>query len=195
MMYRYASHYRDKDRHYHTLHHVMEMLELLHVGKCRGIDTPLIEPLYLHQYSDEIEAAIIIHDAIYRMDAPKGDNERASYELWREENGDDWIIESLVMATVDHMPPKDSSHPLYYPICVMIDLDLSPLGMCWDEFCVNTENLKLEALAAGISEAEWEIGRRRFVQSMLDRKRIFHTTMMYSALEDIARDNLKRSLL
>ncbi|MBK8975753.1 MAG: hypothetical protein IPM29_07490 [Planctomycetes bacterium] len=165
--------YCEPHRRYHTIEHIASMLWM-------GRELAL---------SEEQLAAIWYHDAIY--DVPATDNEERSAELARTQlTAAGFGIERaatvarIVLDTARHLPSIPQSE-------AVIDLDLAPLAVPPERFDANAVALRIEY--ACVDDATFEQGRRRALQSLLDRPRIFWTPFG-AHLEPLARANLRRAL-
>ncbi|UTC29775.1 hypothetical protein BAJUN_01450 [Bajunvirus bajun] len=201
--------YNRPGRFYHTAHHVLELLELHETGMTRGVHVPgYIRPNF-GMYDPALISAIVAHDCVYKPGAPKGQNETASVQAWRDMVraspqgvAAEWdtAVEKIIMATVDHIPPAPSSETsiiVHDAIKHMIDLDMSVLAADPAEFEQNTENVRLEAnygLTLGIAWMDFKRARNVFFQSVLDQPSIFFTPQFHVALEEKARHNLRTAI-
>ncbi len=165
--------YCEPHRRYHGLEHPAHMLW---IGRNQAL-------------TDEQIAAVWFHDAIYEPRAT--DNEERSATLattqlaalgWPSRSIE--LVERMVLDTKRHLPTIDESR-------AVVDLDLEPLSETWEIFQRNAIHLRVEFLHLG-DEAFHE-GRRRFLEAMLARERIY-STPWGARLEVRARRNLERAL-
>lgn len=172
--------YCEPHRRYHSLHHVLEMLEYYH------------EFVALHSnqltYDPAQVLAIWYHDAIY--EPTRKDNEEASARLMLTQLGplgvDPEVLEAaaqIIRDTVTHEPSSLRS-------ALVLDLDLLPLSADWDRFMHDTGLIREEY--GHVPESDWVEGRRKFIANMLNRPRIY--TGMPDEVESTARNNLLRQL-
>ena len=163
--------YTEPHRRYHDLRHVADML-------CKGEELDL---------STEQAMAIWFHDAIY--DPTSKTNEADSAVLaverltaigWSEDRIK--IVERIVLDTCGHVPSIEESKKV-------IDLDLSTLGGSWESYQRNGDNIRQEY--GSVSDEDWNAGRGAWLESMMNRERIFWTDWG-APLEKEARANLKR---
>lgn len=139
--------------------------------------------------TDEQIAAVWFHDAIY--DPSRKDNEERSAALaveqltmlgWPEHSVRS--VEAIVLDTKRHTPTSDASR-------AVIDLDLEPLSETWDVFQRNALHVRVEY--RDIDDETFHQGRRRFLEEMLGRERLYWTT--WGARYELpARRNLQRAL-
>ena len=198
-----------RDLAYHNAFHPLEMLELHATGKARGIEIPnYASPALMmtddYSYDDylwdehSLIDAIVAHDVIYNPGAPKGENERASFEKWLEvgTHNPGLLMEPLIMATATHDPDsvevKDESHRRL--VEHMIDLDMSVLGSTREEFDRNSANVAQEFMTLGYTAEQCRAGRLKFFESVLKQDRIFFTPQFYDNLEAKARQNMTEDL-
>ena len=194
-----------RDLAYHNVYHPLELLELHATGKTRGIEIPnyaspsvMMTGEYDHDDylwdESSLIGAIICHDVIYNPGAPKGENERASFEKWLEvgKHNPGLLMEPLVMATATHDPDSvnvsDENHR--HLVAHMIDLDMSVLGSSREEFDRNSANVAQEFSLLGFTPEQCKSGRLNFFESVLKQDRIFFTPQFYDTLEQKARTNM-----
>lgn len=194
-------HYNVPGRFYHTVSHVLELLELHTFGSTRGVSIPFYSkrrPVFGEWEESALRSAIVAHDAVYEIGREKGYNERASYDLWGQVTGlrPSYPMELLVEVTIHHDPnlicAPDAEH--FHLLAHMSDLDMSALAVDWDEFEFNSENICREFLHGGVSLADYTKGRIAFLKKTLAQPRIFHTDLFHEALENTARNNMRRAL-
>ncbi|MCB9935422.1 MAG: hypothetical protein H6840_06995 [Planctomycetes bacterium] len=165
--------YTEPHRRYHDLRHIADML-------CKGAALGL---------SDEQVMAIWFHDAIYRPGSKTNESDSAELAVkrlsalgWSRERVQ--VVERIVLDTCGHVPSIEESKQV-------IDLDLSTLGGSWESYQRNGRNIRQEF--AQVSEADWNAGRGAWLNTMLDRERIFWTPWG-RPLEQEARANLRHDL-
>jgi len=90
------------------------------------------------------------------------------------------------------MATKHPSTPKDLPSQIMVDVDLSLLAVSWPDFVENSGDIRHED--GHVTEKDWRLGRRSFLQSMLQRPRLYFTDYFHELLEEHARENLQRSL-
>lgn len=181
---------------YHNVYHPLELLELHATGKTRGIEIQNYTggPRILDEWAaNDLIRAIVCHDVVYVPGAPKGKNERASFDKWCEVSRcrPSKLLEALVMATASHDPNSVDVHESERQIVEhMIDLDMSPLASTREEFDRNSANVAQEFMTLGYTPDECRVGRLKFFESVLKQDRIFFTTLFHDALEAKARQNM-----
>ncbi len=166
-------------RKHHNIAHIADML-----GEFDTIKSDLDNP-------DSVEAAIWYHDAIY--DSSEKNNEEESMCLMKEsfvkiEVPDDFIENTgeLILVT------KHDKKPLEKDAMYLVDLDLSILGKPEREFDEYERNIRDEYF--WVDEDDFRAGRKRLLQSFLDRESIYSTDTFKKRFEDQARVNISRSI-
>jgi predicted metal-dependent HD superfamily phosphohydrolase len=171
--------YSEAHRKYHTVRHLDECLD--------GLNE--IRSLAVHAH--EIEIALWFHDAIY--DVTRHDNEERSAA---------WIqnaalsrglpvevanrLHALVMVTKHNAIPTDTDSKL------LVDIDLSILGAepaRFDEY-----ERQIRAEYAWVEEELFRTERRRILEQLIARPRLFNSEHFFLRCESQARSNLQRSL-
>lgn len=188
-----------RDLAYHNVYHPLELLELHATGKTRGIEidnygSPFIDDEWVE---NDLIRAIVCHDVVYNPGAPKGENERASFDKWCEVSRcrPGIMLEPLVMATATH-DPYSVKHDTRYTRIIehMCDLDMSVLGSTREEFDRNSANVAQEFMTLGYTAEECRAGRLKFFESVLAQETIFYTPQFHDALEAKARQNMTEDL-
>ena len=189
-----------RDLAYHNVYHPLELLELHATGKTRGIEIPNYTggPYVDDEWvANDLIRAIVCHDVVYNPGAPKGENERASFEKWCEVSKcrPGILLEPLVMATATHQPYDVKAPDEYRRLIMhMIDLDMSVLGSTREEFDRNSANVAQEFMTLGYTAEQCRAGRLKFFESVLKQDRIFFTPQFYDNLEAKARQNMIEDL-
>jgi len=165
--------YNEPHRHYHNIEHIAFML---HLGR----------DLHL---TDEQTLAIWFHDAVYDVHSKTNEEDSAALAVelltadgYPPEKID--LVERMVLDTKAHRPTIEPSQ-------LVVDLDLAPLGLPWDQFAANTEKIHREFCELPVAQVDAD--RRRFFEAMLATDRIFSSSWG-STLEAQARQNLARSI-
>lgn len=171
-------HYTEPHRAYHNLKHIDHCLKELDTVRSLA-DNP-----------DLIELAIWFHDAIY--DPRSKENEVQSAQLavdTAKKAGLDRIAESLsalILATRHDGAPSDKDQQ------ILVDVDLSILGQPSAIFLEYEKNIRREY--SWVAENDFRVGRRKVLQSFLDRPYIYWTSVLRKKYELKARTNLKASI-
>ncbi len=166
-------------RRYHTLHHLRECL------------TTFDEVREQAQRPGEIDLALWFHDAFY--DPLRQDNEERSAQWARDAVLEAGLpqdvadrVYALVMATRHEGIPDDPDARL------LVDVDLASLGADAQRF--DDDDQQIRAEYAHVPEPEYRVGRRRVLGNFLARRRLYSTDYFHDALEERARDNLRRAI-
>ena len=167
--------YSEPHRHYHTAAHIDHCLALL--DEFRPLAT---RPA-------EVELAIWFHDAVYRP--LSRDNEEQS-AVWADtflENNNvvpdvRQRVTALIRATVHDASPNDDDAAL------LVDIDLSILGA--DEQTYRQYEDAVRREYRWVPGPVFRRGRRRILQSFLERDRIYSVEPLAQRFESRARDNL-----
>jgi predicted metal-dependent HD superfamily phosphohydrolase len=169
--------YGEPHRHYHTLSHIANLLQLL--GEHEGIAD-----------SDAVTLAILFHDAVY--DPARQDNEAASATLAREQlrllGFPQQLlakVERYILAT-EHGPSVPAAGDA--DLQVLLDLDLSVLAAAPDRYGAYAQSIRQEY--AVVPDELYRPGRRRVLESFLARRHIYLTERLRALWEAPARANL-----
>lgn len=184
--------YAESHRAYHTQQHLWECLAWLERFESQA------------ERPAEIAIALWFHDAIYRPS--RHDNEAlcadwARSAVWAAgiseaaaasaATGRDSTvaerIHALVMATRHQALPQGQDQ------LVLIDIDLAILGAPASRFDEYERQVRIEY--AEVPDDAFRRGRRRILQSFLDRPALYGTPMGKQCFEAQARSNLQRSIM
>lgn len=168
--------YGESHRRYHTLVHIVEMLDC-HTESRHLADNP-----------DTIDLAIWFHDCIYDATLDHGENERLSAEHLGEVYAGDCsaAAQAMIRHSAGHAASDDPDVQLF------CDLDLYRLGVPFKAFDQHGRDVREEY--AWIEEDVWMTKRNAFFQGLLDRPVIYQTEYWRSRLEKQARENLSRTI-
>lgn len=169
--------YSEPHRHYHTLKHIMHVIDLL---KEADVD------------DDAVYLAALYHDFAYHPG--KDDNERHSaniaYLQLHSMGFSEAVINRvnmLIMATKHHtIDPGDLSGSLF------IDADMAILSSPANQYQEYAKNIRKEY--SELPDDIYKNGRELFLEKLLSSNRIFITDWFYSSCEAIARLNIKKEL-
>lgn len=167
-----ASRYGEEHRHYHTLRHLEEMLDLL-------------------PHADEtVLAAVWFHDAVYGGSS----NEEQSAILARQALTEllfppemIGMVERLILATRTHDPSQVD--PRFHPF---LDADLAILGSAPERYREYTEQVRREY--EHVPEALFRGARAAILDRLLERPRIYASDEFFARFERHARENIAREL-
>lgn len=73
---------------------------------------------------------------------------------------------------------------------LLLDLDLSSFALNTEDYLNNSSMIKFE-FRNHLTEEQWNKGRKAFLLSVLEKKRIFRSDYYYSQSEKIARENIQ----
>lgn len=171
--------YRESHRAYHDESHVDDCLSQLW-----GIRETIPNV-------DAIELSLWFHDAVYRPRA--SDNERKSAD-WAVQFISDCgpnetlsrDVDRLIMATVHTAAPMEPDAKW------LVDIDLSILGRAPERYDQFERGVRKEY--AFVPNILFRRGRRKILQSFLDRDFIYHSEWFRSRFEDQARVNLTQAI-
>lgn len=168
--------YSNPRRKYHTLEHIYHCLK------------EFDEVRSLAENSDALEIAIWFHDAIYQPGS--NDNEEKSEELASRylelmalPDKFKRQVKRLILATKHNYIPEDTDSRL------IVDIDLSSLGLPNEEFKKRTEKIRAEY--EDYSNEEFRQGSYDFAKSLLSRGGIYLTPQFKTKYERQARKNLE----
>ncbi|MBP7646371.1 MAG: N-methyl-D-aspartate receptor NMDAR2C subunit [Comamonas sp.] len=171
--------YNEPQRHYHTLQHLAECLQL----QC--------ESAHLAQRPAEIAIALWFHDAVY--DVKAHDNEARSA---------DWAAAALQAAGVSAevqarthaliMATEHTAVPLAGDAALLVDIDLAILGAAPTRFAEYEWQIRQEY--AWVPEDVFMAKRHAVLQEFVARLNIYSTAFLHSKLESAARANLHAML-
>lgn len=175
--------YRVQWRRYHTLTHVMALLQLYADYQSNGgaVDDPIA-----------LELAIWFHDAVYVPGA--SDNEERSADLATRRCRRMGVpietvqsVADLIMATKH--PDGEPSHP---DAALIQDIDLAILGSDPARFRAYHCAIRIEY--AHVAEQRYRLGRSTLLEGFLRRRPMYRTDWARRRFERTARANLTAAL-
>lgn len=171
--------YSGKNRHYHTLQHLENLLITLTEVKSEI------------QHWESILFTLFYHDIIYT--ALKSDNEENSALLaekrMQQLSVSNDIIErckNQILATKSHSKSTDSDTNYF------TDADLSVLGQPWEIYSLYYKNVRKEY--AIYPDFIYNPGRKKVIQHFLSMNSIYKTDYFYNQFEKVAKENLMKEL-
>jgi predicted metal-dependent HD superfamily phosphohydrolase len=173
--------YSRRGRHYHTLLHIEQLLQLSHQ--------------YAHELEDTtvVDLAIFYHDIVYKV--PGSDNERKSARLAEKRLRQLLLPETVIAevalfieATKTH-EPVETAH--FRDLCYFLDFDMSTLAADWSEYSIYIKNIRAEYMF--YPDLLYNPGRAGFLKQTLAKEHFFHTEA-FRFLEPKARQNMEREL-
>ena len=162
-------------RAYHTLEHVLDVAQ--HWGRLRW-----------NQPRDTF-LAVLFHDAIYQVG--HHDNEERSALLCEKLCGRHPRARDLILLTArhGHLEPKDVDDEA----ARFLDCDMAILGSDSEKFARYQQQIAQEYVPV-IGKDAYELGRRKFLEALLARDRIFLSDVFHRRFDDAARRNLAGAL-
>lgn len=178
-LYRLGMYYSDDPKKYHTIHHVINMFDLL------SLYSPDWDLEFSGFDSHRLKEAITWHDSVYIPGSKT--NEEDSAELYRSVCGDDLVvIEAILSTKVGNKEFKNSTEMILH------DLDWSGF-IDYDTMCRNEKKIIYEFSCDGrYTEAEAMEGQIKFYKSIVNDP--IYVTKTFKVYNDIAQDNIKRRL-
>ena len=173
------THYQNRERHYHTLTHLGNMLEALQPVKERiaGWDMVLF--------------ALFYHDIIYNVIRKDNEEKSAVFAAKRLQSISvpAAAIQSCTMkieATKNHAPGPDDDTDYF------TDADLVVLGQEWPVYADYCKRIRKEY--AVYPDIIYYPGRKKVLQHFLKMERIYKTAYFFANFEKQAKQNLQREL-
>jgi len=167
----------ERARRYHNHEHLAECLHQLDLARSPSAS------------ADGVELALWFHDGVYVAGA--ADNEEASSKLLLDESGrlqlDRGTVEraqALVRGTAHSAPTAELGPEAE----LVLDIDLSILGS--DPLRFLEYEYAIEEEFENVPRLKFEIGRGRFLASLLARPSIFRTHFFHERYEAVAREQL-----
>jgi predicted metal-dependent HD superfamily phosphohydrolase len=171
--------YGEPHRHYHTLQHLGECLELL-----SSLQLGL-------QSNAEIEIALWFHDAVY--DPRRHDNEEQSGQ-WAQQVIQDLGVEADVSLRIRALilATRHDATPTNLTAQTLVDIDLAILGASEIRFDEYERQVRQEY--KWVPEADFYKARQRILNVFLARPWIYSTAYFQANFEEGARQNILRSI-
>src|SRR5262245_11746020 len=171
--------YSGLERFYHTLEHLADVLDV--IAEFRGFVQLGV-----------VELAAWFHDVVY--DTHATDNEEKSAAWAGETLGQLGIpqrllerTQGLILLTKRHRAPADDM-----AAAILLDADLAILGAELPDYARYAVAIRREF--SWVPDGEYRAGRKRVLESFLQRERIYQTEQLHGAREARARDNLRREI-
>lgn len=177
--------YSEEHRHYHNFNHISQMLNNVKVYSLTESEKIILR------------LAILYHDYIYFPERKDNEAKSANEFLLRLMNNkiefdEDAIGRNKVAGAVNIMILDTINHePTFYLSNILIDLDLWWLhdeGAYFSDKCLIRQEFEM------FSDKEFTEGRIKWIKSMLNKDRIFHTEYGINNFESSARKNLQKDL-
>ena len=168
--------YTKKWKFYHNLNHVYSFVNLFEKYN-----------KFINNYKNEFLISIYFHDIIYIPS--RNDNEEESINMFNKfynevkpnnlnkEKAIEFIVE-----TKNHSLSKDYD----FELDLFLDMDMQIVS---DENWEDYEN-KIRKEYCFVDETEYKNKRKQFLQSLVNKNRIFRTQIFYDTYEQIAKNNI-----
>lgn len=194
--------YDEPWRVYHTWEHIQDGISfLIEFEEGRVYDEDDETHFNLLCRNGIFKLAWMMHDAVY---VPKNPfNELASAMLFSKVAFHlDPLVDKesldlgydLIMCTKNHFPNKDGSEELFHLSKLMCDIDLAGFSTQHEKNKRNVYKEFKDFLKLPDFDEQWRKGQTAFLQSLLDRERIFHTEYFYRTHEENARKNIQSEI-
>ncbi|GAA4731614.1 HD domain-containing protein [Flavisolibacter ginsenosidimutans] len=175
--------YTDKQRYFHNLSHIEQMLSSLHAVKAQIDDW------------DTIVFAVFYHDFIY--DVVRYVNENDNEDLSADEAGN--LLKEIgfvpakidrcrqhILATKHHKQSSDGDTNF------IMDADLLILGQPWEVYKEYMNNIRKEYEV--YPDNIFYAGRTHVLKNFLQTERLFKTDYFHQRFENAAKENIQREL-
>ena len=172
-----SSHYSSKNRFYHNLEHLENMLKELEKSES------LVQDL------DSLLFSIFYHDIIYK--STKTDNEYKS-ALILEHRLSETSFENIEKCKAQIEATKDHALSAHSDTNVLLDLDLSILGKSRKEYDKYSAAIRKEYKI--YPDFMYRKGRKKVLKHMLEKSSIYKTDFFKDLYELQARENLQFEL-
>lgn len=172
--------YSGKNRYYHNLHHLENLLQELTAVK--------------HLISDwnTILFTLFYHDAIYNI--LKSDNEEKSAALAAKRMKEAGVPQEMINLCKEQiLATKSHAVSINADTNSFTDADLSVLGQSWEVYSAYFKNIRKEYTF--YPDMIYKPGRKKVIQHFLMMERIYKTDHFYRKYEAQARLNLEKEFL
>ena len=175
------SKYTTKNRHYHNLSHIFNMLKQLDETQTKIKDL------------DSLKFAIWYHDIIYKSTNKNNEEKSALFALNRLKKIDFNLkraqnVQELILSTKKHTIIKTQNNDN----AVLLDLDLSILGTDWNTYKKYISNIRKEYKI--YPNFMYNPGRKKMLNHFLERETLYFTEHNKEQYEAQARENLNREI-
>ena len=175
------SQYIIKNRHYHNLSHIFNMLKQLDETKTEIKDL------------ESLKFAIWYHDIIYKSTKKDNEDKSALFALKRLKKINfnperAQIVQELILSTKKHTIIKSQNNDN----AVLLDLDLSILGTDWNTYKKYISNIRKEYKI--YPNFMYNPGRKKVLNHFLERETLYFTEHYKEQYEAQARENLNREI-
>ena len=168
--------YTKKWKFYHNLNHVYSFVNLFEKYN-----------KFIKNYKNEFLISIYFHDIIYIPS--RNDNEEESINMFNKfynevkpNNLNKEKVIEFIAETKNHSLSKDYD----FELDLFLDMDMQIVS---DENWEDYEN-KIRKEYCFVDETEYKNKRKQFLQSLVNKNRIFRTQIFYDTYEQIAKNNI-----
>ena len=168
--------YTKKWKFYHNLNHVYSFVNLFEKYN-----------KFINNYKNEFLISIYFHDIIYIPS--RNDNEEESINMFNKfynevkpNNLNKEKVIEFIAETKNHSLSKDYD----FELDLFLDMDMQIVA---DENWEDYEN-KIRKEYCFMDETEYKNKRKQFLQSLVNKNRIFRTQIFYDTYEQIAKNNI-----
>ena len=168
--------YTKKWKFYHNLNHVYSFVNLFEKYN-----------KFINNYKNEFLISIYFHDIIYIPS--RNDNEEESINMFNKfynevkpNNLNKEKVIEFIAETKNHSLSKDYD----FELDLFLDMDMQIVA---DEIWEDYEN-RIRKEYCFMDETEYKNKRRQFLQSLVNKNRIFRTQIFYDTYEQIAKNNI-----
>ena len=168
--------YTKKWKFYHNLNHVYSFVNLFEKYN-----------KFINNYKNEFLISIYFHDIIYIPS--RNDNEEESINMFNKfynevkpNNLNKEKVIEFIAETKNHSLSKDYD----FELDLFLDMDMQIVA---DENWEDYEN-KIRKEYCFVDETEYKNKRKQFLQSLVNKNRIFRTQIFYDTYEQIAKNNI-----
>ena len=171
--------YEEPHRHYHNLDHIVHCLNELEKAQ------------HLAKQPDIVQLALWFHDCVYEPGSPENEKNSAAVARAFGENAgldplDRLRAYELIITTQYVVHPGTDDARLIW------DVDLSSLGLPWEEFAQNSRNIREEF--KHVPDELFYAGRKALLSKFLKWPSIYCTEFFRERYEAQARANLEQTI-
>lgn len=168
--------YSEPWRHYHTFRHIAHCLREFDLAASSIAD------------AEALEVALWFHDAVYIPG--NRDNERKSADYFSQISQGRLPADIEVQVRQLILITEHVDSPTTQAECYMVDIDLSPFGIPWEQCLEDSKRVRKELMM--VADAEYFQTNLKFLQSLVDRPHLYRTPYFQGRYEQSARYNIGR---
>ncbi|HBB31364.1 MAG TPA: hypothetical protein DDZ80_10835 [Cyanobacteria bacterium UBA8803] len=172
--------YSSINRFYHTLQHIQHILDTLDDMKPMALNFPTVQ------------LAAWFHDVIYNSKSQDNEEKSAEYAvaaLTRLTIPSVTVerVKTLILSTKTHQATPDD-----IDCQILLDADLAILGAAEIEYKTYRRAIRQEY--SWLTDKRYRVGRKEFLEQLLQRQNLYFTEQMFITLEVRARQNIQAEL-